>query len=333
MFTKARLRLTLLYSSLFLVLFWIFSFGIYVWMDRSFGEGYISEVQKQQVQTGKNTGEFDDSQNTLTTIAGDVALSRLKAVLLMINGIFIVVIPLISWWLAKKSLGPIKNAHEKQNQFVADASHELRTPISIMIAEIDVALKKIRPAEEYKSILKSNKEELDRLSSLVKNLLFLARDGINQQNKNMVDVDLTDLLSTIIAQFQPIYQKKQITVQFHPAEDSVVVNGNASDIRQLFSNLIDNAIKYTHKGKIEIGLSQTNKFAKVSVSDNGIGISLENQKRLFDRFYRVEMARSETKGYGLGLSICKAIIERHHGTIAVHSNLRQGSTFTVVLPR
>ncbi len=333
MFTKARTRLTLFYSSLFLVLFWLFSFGIYVWMDRSFGESYISEVQQQQTQQDQNQGEFNESQDTLATIAGDVALSRLKMVLLMVNGIFIFVIPLVSWWLAKKSLDPIQSAHEKQNQFVADASHELRTPISIMIAEIDVALKKVRPIEEYKNILKSNKEELDRLSSLVKNLLFLARDGINQQNRNMEDVDLTDLLSTIIAQFQPIYQKKQIVVQFHPAEDSVVVNGNASDLRQLFSNLIDNAIKYTYKGKIEIDLSRTNKFAKVSVSDTGIGISLENQKRLFDRFYRVEMARSETKGYGLGLSICKAIVERHHGTIAVNSKLHQGSMFTVVLPR
>jgi len=79
-------------------------------------------------------------------------------------------------------------------------------------------------------------------------------------------------------------------------------------------------------------LCQTNKFAKVSVADTGIGISLENQKRLFDRFYRVEVARSEIKGYGLGLSICKAIIERHHGTITVNSNLHQGSTFTVLLP-
>jgi len=301
-------------------------------MDRSFGEDYIVEVQKQQVQTGQNTGEFDDSQNILTTIAGDVALSRLRLIILMINGVFLLVIPIVSWYLAKKSLKPIQLAHEKQNQFVADASHELRTPISIMITEIDVALKKMRSIEEYKNILKSNKEELDRLSSLVKNLLFLARDGINQQNKNMGAVDLTDLLSMIIVQFKPMYQKKQIMVQFHPAEDSVIVKGNVSDLRQLFSNLVDNAIKYTRKGKIEIDLSQTNKFAKVSVADTGIGISLENQKRLFDRFYRVEVARSEIKGYGLGLSICKAIIERHHGTITVNSNLHQGSTFTVLLP-
>ena len=333
MFTKARLRLTFLYSLLFLILFWLFSFGIYFWMDLSFGESYIGEVQKQQVQTGQYTGEFDDSQSVLTTIAGDVALNRLKMVLFMVNGIFIFVIPLISWLLAKKSLDPIQNAHKKQNQFVADVSHELRTPISIMIAEIDVALKKVRPAEEYKNILKSNKEELDRLSSLVKNLLFLARDGINQQGRNMENIDLTDLLSTIIVQFKPIYQKKQLKIQFHPAEDSAIVNGNASDLRQLFSNLIDNAIKYTHKGKIEIDLSHTKKFVKVSISDTGIGISLENQKGVFDRFYRVEMSRSEIKGYGLGLSICKTIVERHHGTILVNSNVNLGSTFTVTLPR
>ena len=302
-------------------------------MDRSFGENYISEVHQQQTQQNQNQVEFGENENTIATIAGDVALNRLKTVLLMINGIFVIVIPLISWWLAKKSLDPIRSAHEKQNQFVANASHELRTPISIMIAEIDVALKKIRSAEDYKIILKSNREELDRLGSLVKNLLFLAHEDISRQNSIAEDVDLTDLLSTLIVQFKPLYLKKGITVKFYPAEDSVIVNGNISDFRQLFSNLIDNAIKYTHKGKIDINLSQTNKFTKVSISDSGIGISPENQKSLFDRFYRVEMARSETKGYGLGLSICKAITDRYHGDIAVNSKPHKGSTFMVIFPR
>ena len=333
MFTKARLQLTLFYTLLFFVLFWVFSFGIYFWMDRSFGEGYISEVKQQQTQKGDHQGEFDDSQQTLTTIAGDVALKRLLMVLITINSILLFIIPIISWYLAKKSLEPIQAAHEKQNQFVADASHELRTPISIMIAEIEVALKKERAEKDYKIILKSNKEELERLGTLVKNLLFLARDGVNKQHKRMEEIDLTDLLSTLIIQFKPIYQKKQILIELHPAEDSVTMKGNFSDIRQLFLNLIDNAIKYTDKGRIDIDLRQTNKFVRVNVSDTGMGISQKNQKFLFDRFYRVEMARSETKGYGLGLSICKAIVESYHGSIGVNSIVNQGSVFTVILPK
>ncbi len=333
MFTKARLQLTLFYTLLFFVLFWVFSFGIYFWMDRSFGEGYISEVKQQQTQKGDHQGEFDDSQQTLTTIAGDVALKRLLTVLITINSILLFIIPIISWYLAKKSLEPIQAAHEKQNQFVADASHELRTPISIMIAEIEVALKKERAEKDYKIILKSNKEELERLGTLVKNLLFLARDGVNKQHKRMEEIDLTDLLSTLIIQFKPIYQKKQILIELHPAEDSVTMKGNFSDIRQLFLNLIDNAIKYTDKGRIDIDLRQTNKFVRVNVSDTGMGISQKNQKLLFDRFYRVEMARSETKGYGLGLSICKAIVESYHGSIGVNSIVNQGSVFTVILPK
>jgi len=333
MFRQTQLKLTLFYSLLFLALFWVFSFGLYFWMDRSFGEGYISRVrQVQQQQHGQNEGVFDDKKTTIVTIAGDVALNQLRNILITLNGIFLFVIPVLSWYLAKKSLAPIQIAHEKQKQFVSDASHELRTPISIMTGEIDVALNKERPVKEYQHILKSNKEELKRLTLLVENLLFLAREDQNSNAKLTESVDMTDLLSTLIVRFKPIYTKKHLAIHFQPGEENIVIKGNMSLLRQLFFNLFDNAIKYTDKGEIRVTLSQEDKYAKVVIKDTGIGISQEHQAQLFDRFYRVDSARSGTKGYGLGLSICHAVVKRHNGSITLASTPHKGSTFTVLLP-
>lgn len=333
MFTQARLKLTVFYSLLFLSLLWIFSFELYSWMERSFGEGYISEVKQQQAQQGQNVGEFDDSKSVVVTIAGDVALSRLRAVLVTINSISFFIIPIISWLLAKKSLTPIQIAHEKQKQFVSDASHELRTPLSIMTGEIDIALKKTRSVPEYQRVLQSNKEELQRLTSLVENLLFLAREDQHVKSHFTDSIDLTDILSTLLVQLKPVYTKKHLTVRFTPAKETSVVTGNATLIRQLFFNLLDNAFKYTKNGEVSIQCSREGKYEKVVIKDTGIGMSQEDQLRVFDRFYRVDNARSEVKGYGLGLAICNAIVKRHHGNIAITSKPLKGSIFTVSLPR
>lgn len=332
MFTQTRLKLTLFYSLLFLSLFWLFSFGLYFWMERSFGEGYISQVRQRQVQQGQYEGEFDDRKTTVVTIAEDVALDQLRNILIAINGISLLVIPAISWYLAKRSLAPVQVAHEKQRQFVSDASHELRTPLSIMTGEIEIALNKSRSISEYQQILKSNKEELTRLTSLVENLLFLAREDQNTHTAFTDAVDITDLLSTLIVQLKPVYTKKHLAVSFKPPEESIVIKGNIGLLRQLFFNLLDNAIKYTNKGEIKITLSQEGKDANISIKDTGIGISPEHRARLFDRFYRVDSARSETKGYGLGLAIAYAVVKQHNGTISVVSSPRKGSTFTISLP-
>lgn len=332
MFTRAQLKLTVFYSLLFLSLFWAFSFGIYFWMERSFGEGYISQIRQRQVQQGQYEGEFNDKKAVIVTIAADVALDRLLKILLAINGISLLVIPVISWYLAKRSLTPIQAAHEKQKQFVSDASHELRTPLSIMSGEIEVALQKARKAREYQTVLKSNKEELGRLTSLVENLLFLAKEDRNNKITLTDTIDLTDLLSTLVIQLKPVYTKKHLAVYLKPAKENIVIQGNTQLLHQLFFNLLDNAIKYTRKGEIIVKLNQEKNLAKVEVHDTGVGISEQHQKLLFDRFYRVDNARSETKGYGLGLAIAQAIANRHHGTITVNSTLHKGSTFLVLLP-
>jgi signal transduction histidine kinase len=333
MFTKAHLKLTIFYSLLFFVFFWSFSFGLYIWVGHSLGENYISQVKKLHEQTGQNIGEFDDSKVTIVTIAGEVVLDRLANILIIFNAGLLLIIPVTSCFFARRSLSPIKQAHEQQKQFVSDASHELRTPLTIMLGELEVALQKQRSNKNYQQILLSNKEELNRLSTLVENLLFLAREDQNKNDLQFVTVDITDIVSSVIAHLNSEIKKKRLEIMFKPPEENIAVYANTSLLTQLFFNIIDNAIKYTPaKGIITVSLVKKNKIVEITVKDTGIGITPNIQEKIFERFYRVDSSRSLSRGYGLGLPICRVIVKRHQGNLTLHSAEGKGSAFVISLP-
>ncbi|EFH89158.1 sensor histidine kinase [Ktedonobacter racemifer] len=330
MLTKAGLKLALFYSALFFGFFWIFSLGLYVWMDKSIGDGLIVQQVQQQEQQGSFEGVFDEKS---VTIAGNIALDQLKMILLVLNGGLLVVIPLTAWFLMRRTLGPVQAIHEQQRQFASDVSHELRTPLSIISGEIEIALKKDRTRDDYQQTLKSTKEETDRLIQLVEHLLLLTRMEQSKQAREMEAVDVTDLINQMIGVVQQKSKEKQIEILVTFAEESVIVVGQEALLKQLFLNILDNAIKYTPKsGKITIGLSQDKSHGIVTIKDTGVGIAPDQQAKIFDRFYRIEAARSETKGYGLGLAIARAIVALHHGEIHIHSALGKGTTFFLSLP-
>jgi signal transduction histidine kinase len=328
MFRKANIRLVLFYSLITLLLFAAFSIGLYVWMDRSFGAGYVSEVEQQDFQ-----GQFDERDTAIATTAGEVALDRLRNNLLILNGALIVIVPSVAWLMTRRTLAPVQRIHDQQKQLASDVAHELRTPLSIMSGELEVALRKERTVADYKQVLVSSKQETDRLISLVENLLFLATGDQGKQAINFEKVDITDLIGEVIASLQIEISSKHIALHFEPEEAPSSVLGQPSMLRRLFYNIINNAILYTPvEGNIWVSLSSSKQYAQVKVKDTGIGISREDQGKIFDRFYRVDPSRSQAKGYGLGLAICKSIVELHRGKITVDSDLGQGSTFTVILP-
>jgi signal transduction histidine kinase len=333
-FKEAKVKLTIFYSILFLVLFWVFSFGLYFWISNSFGENYISQVQEQK-QVGQFEGEFDDkNEEMLLNIAGEVAITKLRNMLLILNGGFLIIIPAIAWVLTRRTLTPVQQIHEQQKQFVSDVSHELRTPLSIMSGEIEIALRKSRKTNEYVQVLTSSKQELGHLISLVENLLFLAR----QDQKAIIllseKVDLTDILNNVISTLKEKIIKKKIALKFYPADESITIAGQASMLRQLFFNIIDNAIIYTpENGKIDIALSTNTNHAIIKVKDTGIGITPQEQKKVFERFYRVDSSRSQIKGYGLGLAICQSIATLHKGHIDITSKPEKGTTVSIYLPK
>jgi len=327
MFRKANIKLTLIYSILFLVSFWAFSIGLYVWMEHSFEDSYISEIEEQ------GESELDEQDMDIANIAVDVALNRLENTLIIFNGAMIIIVPVIAWLMTRRTLAPVQHIHEQQKQFVSDVAHELRTPLSIMSGELEVALRKERTQADYQQVLNSSKQETDRLIELSENLLFLARADQGRQAIEFGKVDITDLIGSVIAGLQAQSTKQEIAIHFQPEEEPTFARGQAGMLSRLFLNLIQNAIQYTPShGEIWISLSTGKQYVEVEVRDTGVGIPPEDQQKIFDRFYRVDQSRSQTKGYGLGLAICKSIVELHHGSITVRSALGKGSTFTVILP-
>ncbi|MBA2396037.1 MAG: hypothetical protein H0V70_25205 [Ktedonobacteraceae bacterium] len=299
-------------------------------MEKSIGEGMIVKQVVQQEQHGQFEGQFDERS---VVIAGDIALNQLKTILLVLNGALLPVIPLTAQFLTRRTLRPVQAIHEQQQQFASDVSHELRTPLSILSGEIEIALKQERTSDDYQHTLRSAKEETDRLVGLVENLLLLTRMEQGKQVQATEAVDVTDLINQVLVTVKQKSAEKCIAVFVMPAEESVVVAGQEALLRQLFLNILDNAIKYTpENGEITIGLSQDGHFGIITVEDTGIGIASEQQERIFDRFYRIDTARSETKGYGLGLSIAQAIMTIHGGKIRLHSALGKGTTFSLHVP-
>jgi heavy metal sensor kinase len=218
-------------------------------------------------------------------------------------------------------------------QFSADASHELRTPLTVMKGETELALRRSRPAEDYRLVLESSLEEIDRMARIVDELLFLSRADLGEVQIEALPVRLDALVEDVQRQAVVLGQEQAVQVVVGTVEP-IQVQGDELRLRELLLNLVDNAVKYSRPGgKVEIALARDGPTARLSVADQGIGIPADAQARIFTRFYRTDEARAHAKkGTGLGLSICKWIAEAHHGRIEVQSTVGQGSRFTVILP-
>jgi heavy metal sensor kinase len=218
-------------------------------------------------------------------------------------------------------------------QFTADASHELRTPLTILKGEMEVGLRRRRRPEEYKAILASNLEEVNHMSQIVDDLLFLSKADMGEVHLQKNRINLAKLVTEVHSQAQTIAMAKGIRVLINNDVDGVLI-GDQLKLRELVLNLVDNGIKYTPKGgEMRISLEKHDGQFKLRIMDNGIGIAPEDQPHIFDRFFRADKARSrDAGGSGLGLSICKWIVEAHAGEISVESEVGKGSIFTVTLP-
>jgi heavy metal sensor kinase len=215
--------------------------------------------------------------------------------------------------------------------FSADAAHELRTPLTILKGEIEVALRAPRPDEEYRRVLRSCLEEVDRLSALVQDLLFLARSDSGNMQVGKTPVNLSDVVNDVALQLRALAETTGVTFVV-AASTPAWIEGNESMLFRLVFNLGENAVKYTPAdGKVEIVLQPDARDAILEVRDTGPGIPPEEQERIFARFYRGDPARSRG-GTGLGLALARSIVLLHRGRIAVESTAGQGSRFRVVLP-
>ncbi len=229
-------------------------------------------------------------------------------------------------------LSRLDAAFQRQRQFTADASHELRTPLTVMKTNLGVTLNRPRSAKQYETALSQIDGEVDRLTRLTNDLLLLARSDAGQSIGQPRPVDLAALVDDVITELRPLAEAKALTLTC-AAEATATVQGNADQLHRVFFNLIENAIKYTPEGTITTRVHPQSDRARVTIEDTGPGIAAEHLPHVFERFYRVDAARSrEQGGSGLGLAIAHSIITAHHGTLEVTSELGRGTTFTITLP-
>jgi heavy metal sensor kinase len=226
----------------------------------------------------------------------------------------------------------LEAAFSRQRQFTSDASHELRTPVSVILTQIQTTLKSDRSAADYKETLAACQRAAQRMRNLIESLLALARMDAGQENFETTPFDLGKTTGECVELVRPLAEARQISLTSELAPLQCV--GDSHRLAQVITNLLTNAINYNHEGgNIRVSAQASNSHALVSVADDGPGISREHLPRIFDRFYRVDGARTAAQGRtGLGLAISKAIVEAHAGTIEAESELGNGTKFSIRLP-
>ncbi len=235
-----------------------------------------------------------------------------------------------------RMIARLQGAFERQRQFTADASHEMRTPLAVMRGDIEIALRRERTPEEYRSVLTSNLEEIIRLSRLVEDLLMLARADADQSALRYAPVNIGELCTQVTEYLHPLASEKGLQWTYEcPTNAPLTIKGDAQRLKQMLLNLLDNAIKYTpQNGEIKLSLVEESNDAVLRVADTGRGIPAEDLPYIFERFFRHSRSTSDkgAQGFGLGLSIVKWIVTSHGGTISAASEASKGTTFTVRLP-
>jgi heavy metal sensor kinase len=228
----------------------------------------------------------------------------------------------------------IEEAFRRVSQFTADASHELRTPISLMRTEAEIALRKSRDIDEYQEALRHILIEAETMTVLIEKLLSLARTDAGRETLDIRPINLRETVDQVASDWRLTVREHQLVLKEHVTHEDVYIRGDRAALNRSFNILIDNAVKYTPApGTIDIRLERSDGNAVFSVADSGIGIREEEQEHIFERFYRVDKARSrEQGGAGLGLAIARWIIDQHGGSIEVRSHLGKGSTFRITLP-
>ena len=230
-----------------------------------------------------------------------------------------------------KLLDRLHEAFQREQQFIGDVAHELKTPIANLRTSLEVGLQKKRTNEEYQELVSDAIKETDRISTTLRNILDLAWSETPNEQKVSEKFNLSELLEELDEITQKMASQKEITAKFRIKKD-VHLSGYKDKLARAILNILENSVKYTpKKGIIEVDLETVHNKAIITIKDTGIGIEEDEQKRIFDRFYRGSKT-DKVFGSGLGLAISKSMINLHNGDIKVDSKVGQGSTFIISLP-
>lgn len=317
MFERARIKLTTFYLVGMIVILGIFTGVLVVTLEKN-----IRDTYRENIGEGES---FDRA--ILETNDG------IEAIIYTVDGLLIIILGAASYILAGRTLRPIKESLEAQKRFSADASHDLRTPLSIIMTESEVVLaSESAEASDYQSTIKSVLEEAHVMSHLVEDLLFIARSENASSYEEKDTVLLSDLIDPLVLRTQKQGAQKNISVSQAPIPQ-ISIHVNTHLFTRALQNIFQNAINYTPQGgAITVSARKDHKQIVLSIADTGVGIDEEDLPHVFDRFYKAAHSRNDGSGSGLGLPIAKEIIEQHNGTIEITSVLKKGTTVEISLP-
>ena len=241
----------------------------------------------------------------------------------------------VGLFLSGLALRPAEKAWKQQRQFVADASHELKTPLTVILANTGIVLAHPEdPVSAQSKWLEYTQEEARQMKGLVEDLLFLAKSDDARLESHPIPLDMSELVQGCLLPFEPVAFEAGVTLEAH-VEPGLTLTGDEAQLRRLVRILLDNGVKYAgRQGMVELSLFRQQDKLRLTVRNTGTPIPAEHLPHLFERFYRADAARDRSQGgYGLGLAIAKAITEHHRGKITVSSSVETGTIFTVLLPR
>lgn len=240
----------------------------------------------------------------------------------------------VSVFFSRWALRPVERAWSQQRRFVADASHDLKTPLTVILANTSILLEHPeRSVASQSQWVESTQHEAEQMQGLVGDLLLLAQVDEGAAKPAMERLDLADLVEGELLQFESVAFERRIDLRSR-LEPDIVVRGNEARLRKLAGTLLDNACKYADEGgQVDVGLHRSARRVELSVRNTGFTIAPEDLPHVFDRFYRADKARTrDDSGHGLGLAIARAIAEEHGGTLSAASDQATGTTFTLTLP-
>ena len=312
-FRRATIRLTVTYTVIQLAIFAIFAIGVYTFVTGTF--------------------DFDaaESDGEGAVNAAEQGFASLRTALIIFYTCLLIVIPLSSWLMARSALKPIRASFERQQQFVDGASHEMRTPLSVIQGELELALTRSRTPAEYQTAIGIALDATDGIIRLTDDLLKLSRTSKEELSDSFTRIDLDQILKELADAAAATGRRANIHVILH-AGPPLRVRGSAELLSRAIGNILDNALKFSRPGgTVTVDARTDSGAAVIRVKDDGIGMTQAELAHAFDRFWRAEASRT-TPGYGLGLALTQQIMQAHDGTITLKSQPGRGSTVTLRIP-